>query len=155
MKKLSTKIIVSILMIILAWVIIRFLIPQDETMDSGDITIQIYNEDSELVYEGSHAFQKDMYLYDVLDASFDLTCGNQSYQADSTCSYTFTSFAYQGKIILGISNDDFSIISNWTDTFLAIEYFDANTFVLSQKGPSHIALKDGDIIRISVRSVSS
>lgn len=155
MKKLSTKIIVSIAMIILAWVVITYLIPQDETIDSGDITIQIYDGGDMLVYEGTHGFQEGMYLYDVLDASFDLICGNQSYQADPTCSYTFTSFAYQGKIILGISNDDFSIISNWTETFLAIEYVDSNAYILSQKGPSHIALKDGDIIRISLRSVSS
>ncbi len=155
MKKLSFKIIVTVLMIIVGFIVIQWLLPNQETTESGSVTIQIYNETSELVYEGTHDFEKGMYLYDVLDASFELTCANQNYEPDQTCNYTFTGFAYQGKVILGISNQAFSVITNWTNTFLAIEYYDQDTYVLAQKGPSRMALNDGDIIRISVRSVSA
>ncbi len=153
MKVIALKIAVSIITVITAVVLVHTLTVQNQAEDSGFIRIIIVDENEITVFDDDIAFEEGDNFFDALNKSFDLTCATSSYQADATCSYSFDNFAYDGKVLLGISNQDFNILTNWSDSFLAFEVYDESDFYLATQGVSNIEFKDGNQIRIVVKSV--
>ncbi len=90
-------------------------------------------------------------FFDVLDRKFAIICANALYQQDPTCSFSFALFD-DAKVVLGIQADDFEIITDWNNTFLAFEYFDGKEYRITSYGPSHLDFSNREKIRIIVRS---
>jgi hypothetical protein len=151
MKKLAIKAFISIVSIAIVFVAIRLLSNNHEAVSDGFVHVTIVDGQGITVFEDDIEFFENETFYDVLNRSFDLTCANSSYQADPDCLYTFQGFGYQGKVLLGISNDDFAVLTDWYNSFLAFEQFDGETYYLSTAGPSHLQFANGDKIRISVK----
>ncbi|MDI6453347.1 hypothetical protein [Peloplasma aerotolerans] len=151
MKKLAIKAIVSIVSIAIVFVAIRLLSNNHEADDDGFVHLTIVDGSGITVFEDDIEFFEGETFFDILSRSFDLTCANASYQPDPECLYTFQGFGYQGKAILGISSDHFTIITDWYTSFLAFEQHNGETYYISTSGPSHLPFNDGDKIRISVQ----
>lgn len=106
----------------------------------GEIQFKLFDESQSLVVDNSLAIYKDDTLYTILNRNYDITCADQRYQEDNTCSYKFI-FGYA---ILGIED----ISTNWYDTYLSI--FINNE--LAVIGVSGLIPEDGDLIEIKVIS---
>ncbi|MBN2300407.1 MAG: hypothetical protein JXC31_04370 [Acholeplasmataceae bacterium] len=138
MKSIVAKIVVSIVLVLIAVGLVYSLSTNNQAVDSGSLRIIIVDEQDMTVFDDWISFEVGDTLFDALDKSFIL-----NYET-----YSF------GKIVLGISNNEFNVQTNWTDDFLAFEQFDGTNYYLATQGVSNIEFKDGDQIRISVRSVS-
>lgn len=154
MKTTVLKIVASIIVVLTAAILVHFLTTNNQALDDGSIRIIIVDEDGQTVFDDDVIFMKDDTFYDVLQREFDLTCASSTYQSDPTCSYIFQSFGYEGRILLGISNDDFSIQTDWADSFIAIEIYDGTDYYLATQGVSNIEFLENDQIRISFRAVT-
>jgi len=154
MKQHLIKIIISFIAVLTVGVIVYQLMRPHQAESEGVIYLLIQDEDNQILYDGEIPFFEGDTFYDLLDREFLLLCATQTYQVDDTCSYTFNTFIYQGKVILGISGDDFELLTDWNNTFIAFEVLFNDAYVLSTQGPSHMAYKDQDHFRISVRRVS-
>lgn len=153
MKHLWLKIIITVGVIGIALIVGRLLWIDNRANDEGTIHIELIDDEGTIVFSETLNYQEGETFFDILNRHFDLTCANGSYAADPNCSYTFSSFAYQGKVILGITGDDFSLMSDWSHTFLAFYVKHEDQFVLSTFGPSQIPFNDGDEFRIILESV--
>jgi len=149
MKPIQLKILISAIVLIVGVVLIRLFLFENVADQKGTIYLTITGENEEIVFEGELEFYEGDSFYDLLDRSFDLTCGTATYQPDESCSYTFNSILYQGKVILGIKNDEFDLITNWSDTFLSFYYIEDGEKKLATVGPSRLAFEDQDEILIS------
>jgi hypothetical protein len=154
MKQNLIKIIISFIAIITIGAIVYQLMRPHQAESEGVIYLLIQDEDNQIVYDGEIPFFEGDTFYDILAREFSLICATQTYQADDTCAYTFNTIIYQGKVILGISGNDFELLTDWSHTFLAFEVLVDNNYVLSTQGPSHQIYQDQDYFRISVRRVS-
>lgn len=152
MKNLVIKIIFSVVIIIAVFFAIRFFTNENLSLTEGSIQLTILDGEGEVVFDDELIFHEGDSFYDILERNFELTCANGSYQADETCTYEFQSFGFQGKVILGIENDEFSIISDWTNSFLAIEKYDGATYQLTTNGVSNLEFEDQDQFRISLKN---
>jgi len=148
MKPIQLKILISAIVIIVGVVLIRLFLFENRADQSGTIYLTITGENEEIVYEGELEFIEGDSFYDVLDRHFELTCATATYQPDEGCNYTFNSILYQGKVILGIKNDDFELMTNWSDTFLSFYYMENGEKKLATVGPSRLAFEDQDEILI-------
>ncbi len=153
MKHLWTKIIITLGVIVIAFVVGRLLFVDNRASDEGTIHLELIDDEGTIVFSETLSFQEGDTFFDILNRHFDVTCANQSYEADPSCEYTFSSFAFQGKVILGISGEDFSLMSDWSNTFLAFYVKHEDAFVLSTSGPSQIPFDDGDEFQIVLESV--
>ncbi len=153
MKGIALRIVVSIIIVISTVLLVNTLTEHNHAEENGQVRIIIVDENDITVFDDNISFEKGDDFFDVLNRSFDLTCATSSYQPDTTCSYSFDNLAYNGKVLLGISNSEFNILTNWSDSFLAFEVYDEPDFYLSTQGVSNIEFKDGDQIRIVVKSV--
>jgi hypothetical protein len=153
MKPIQLKILISAIVLIVGVVLIRLFLFENVADQKGTIYLTITGENEEIVFEGELEFYEGDSFYDLLDRSFDLTCGTATYQPDESCSYTFNSILYQGKVILGIKNDEFDLITNWSDTFLSFYYIEDGEKKLATVGPSRLAFEDQDEILISYENV--
>lgn len=154
MKTTVLKIVVSIIVVLTAAILVHFLSVSNQASSNGTVRISIVDESGVTVFDSDVIFKENDTFFDVLQREFELTCATSSYQADATCSYDFQSFAYEGKILLGIASNDFNVITDWSNSFLAFEIFNGTDFVLTTQGVSNIEYNDQDQIRISFRSVS-
>jgi hypothetical protein len=153
MKNLITKILISVVLMIAVFFAIKYFTNENLSETNGSIHLLIENGDGLVMFDDDLSFYEGDSFYDVLDRNFDLTCANGSYQADESCTYEFQSFGFQGKIILGIKNENFEIISDWTNSFLSIEKYDGQTYRLSTLGVSNLEFKDQDQFKISLKNV--
>ncbi|MDY0074409.1 MAG: hypothetical protein RBR75_00795 [Acholeplasmataceae bacterium] len=148
MKHLKLKIFISVIVVLIGLVLVRFLTMDNRAESDGIIYLYIEGENQVVVFEGELEFYQGDTFFDVLDRAFELTCANASYQPDTTCSYTFQ-VGYQSKVILGIKNDDFELMTDWTHTFLSIYLYNDGIKELSTLGASNIPYQDEDTFLIS------
>ncbi len=154
MKTTVLKIVVSIIVVLITAILVHVLSVSNQATSDGSLRITIVDDNGQTVFNGDVSYFENDSFFDVLQREFELTCASSSYQADASCSYDFQNFAYEGKILLGIANDDFNIQTDWSHSFLAFELFDGSDFYLATQGVSRIEFSNQDQIRISVRSVS-
>jgi len=152
MHKTAIKILISLVSILVVFVLIKMLTPEHVADHEGVIYLIIRSEDDLILFDDELPFYEGDSFYDILDRHFELTCANGSYQADPTCSYVFQGFAFQGRVILGIKNEQFEVMTDWYNLFLAFEYEHNDTYVLASQGPSNLAFEDQARFRISVRN---
>ncbi len=152
MKNIVIKIIISIVIIVAVLFAIRFFSEDNTSMSDGVIHLYIIDSDDHIVFDDELEFFEGDTFYDILDRNFNLTCANGSYQPDETCSYQFQSFGYQGMVVLGIKNDDFEVITDWTNSFLLIEKHDGDQYRLTTLGVSHIDFNNQDRFKIIVKN---
>jgi len=152
MKNLIIKILISVVAMVAVFFAIKFFTNENLALTQGSIHLLIEDKEGLVLFDDELTFYEGDSFYDILNRNFDLTCANGSYQADETCSYEFQSFGFQGKVILGIKNEDFEIISDWTNSFLSIEKFDGDTFRLSTLGVSNLEFEDNDRFKISLKN---
>jgi hypothetical protein len=152
MKQIVMKLFLSIIMILGLIFTIRFIYQDNLATSDGSIHLIILDIDETVLFDGDLAFFEGDSFFDILNRNFLVTCANQNYQIDSGCEYTFNSFAYKGKVILGIKNEDFDIITDWYHSFLAIEVNKGNGYYLATEGVSNIKFNDQDLFKISVRN---
>lgn len=144
LKKPILKFILSLVVVLMGIVIIRLISENHRAEADGTIHLLIIDLEGETVFDDHIPFYQGDSFYDVLDRSFELTCATATYQQDETCSFTFNNFAYQGKVILGIKNQDFELISDWSNTFLSFHIYNGTDYILSTIGPSNIPFEEGD-----------
>lgn len=152
MNKTATKILISVVSILVVLVLIRLIVPINTADSDGKIYLIILDSHEAIVFEGELSYLENDTFYDILDRHFELTCANQSYQADPTCGFSFQNFTHQGKVILGIKGDTFEVMTDWHQSFLAFEYELNDAFVLATQGPSNMPFNDQERFRISVRN---
>lgn len=144
MKHLKLKLLITAIVILIGFIAIRLLNVDHMANDEGSIYLYIQDENETIVFEGELDYKSGDSFYDILNRHFDLTCATATYQEDPGCGYDFQSFAYQGKVVLGIKGNDFELITNWSDTFLSFYHYSEQQKVLATNGPSNIPFKDGD-----------
>ncbi len=137
MKSIIQKIALSIALVLITVGLVYSITVNSDAVGSGSLQIIIVDENDVIVFDDQVTFESGDNLFDVLDRAFEI----------NSTTYSF------GKIVLGISNEDFNVETNWTDNFLAFEQYDGTDFYLATQGVSNIEFNDGDQIRISVRSV--
>jgi len=152
MKNLVVKIIVSVVLIITVFFTIEFFANENLSLTSGSIHLTIVDDQGIVVFDDELTFDEGDSFFDILYRNFDLTCANGSYQADEACTYDFQSFGFQGKVLLGIKNDDFEILSNWTNTFLSIEKYDGEAYKLTTVGVSNVSFGNHDKFRLTLKN---
>jgi len=152
MKNIVYKILLSIIMILGLIFTIQLMYEDNKATSDGTIYLTILDIDDQIKFEGELEFFEGDSFYDILKRNFTLTCANQNYQQDSTCEYQFNSILYKGKVILGIQNEDFLLITNWYQRFLAIEIDKGNGFYLATESVSNIKFSDKDHFKIQVRN---
>lgn len=152
-KHLWIKLILTLAILGAAVIVGRLLWIENIATDEGEIHLEILDQEGIVVFDEMLTYHEGDTFFDVLNRHFDLTCANQSYAADETCSYTFSSFAFEGKVILGISGEGFTLSSDWLNTFLAFYVKHEDAYVLSTLGPSQIPFEDQDEFRIVLESV--
>jgi hypothetical protein len=153
MKKFAVKFIVSIIALASVFTAIKLLQTNSHTLESGEIELTLVDIDGTVVYEEWIAFEEGMTFYDVLQAHFELTCANASYQADDTCSYTFSSFGSSDKVILGLKGTTFELMTDWQHTYLSLYLWDGSEFRLTPQGVMQLVFEDQDRIKITVEEV--
>lgn len=149
MKQLYLKLLITAIVILIGFIVIRLLFVDNKAEENGSIYLYIQDENGVTVFEGEVAFETGDTFFDLLNREFDLTCATASYTEDPSCGYDFQSFAYQGKVILGIKGEDFDLMTNWNDTFLSFYHYNHQEKELATRGPSNIPYKDGDTFLIS------
>lgn len=155
MKPIYLKIILTIVVLLLGYLIIEFIFDRDLILSDGSIELVIVDEDGVIVYDEVIEYRENQTFFEILNENFELTCANRSYQADPTCSYEFKLFSQTHHVILGIKGESFTILTNWQDTFLNIEIYDGTNYVDSTIGVDGINLNDINKIRIIVDEVGS
>jgi hypothetical protein len=153
MKKLAVKFIVSIIALASVFTAIKLLQTDNHATTSGEIELILIDASGTTIYEEWLTYEEGMSFYDILQSHFELTCANASYQADDTCSYTFSSFGSSDKVILGIKGTTFELLTDWQNTYLSIYKWDGSEFRLTSQGVMQLAFEDQDRIKISVEEV--
>ena len=154
----TLKLIVTLSVIILLFAGIYFYEQSQKISGPGEFELIIADENEVILHQETFAFDAGTSLYDVLRENFSLTCASNTYDPDPTCSASFRFFAdgstIDGKIILGIKDEAFEVMTDWDTTYLAIEVYQNGIYRLTTKGVNGYILKDGERIRIIVTKVS-
>jgi hypothetical protein len=138
MKGIALKIIVSLIVISIAAFLVHYFFIQNQASKDGTFHLIIMDASEEIVYEGDLDFFEGDTFYDVLDRNFELT----------TQLPTFL-----GIVIIGIKNDQFTILTNFTDDFLAIEVYEDGLYRKTAEGAVLIEPEDGQMYRLRVENV--
>jgi hypothetical protein len=138
MKVIALKIIVSLIVISIAAFLVHYFFIQNQASKDGTFHLIIMDASEEIVYEGDLEFFEGDTFYDVLDRNFELT----------TQLPTFL-----GIVIIGIKNDQFTILTNFTDDFLAIEVYEDGLYRKTAEGAVLIEPEDGQMYRLRVENV--
>ena len=128
------KLIMTIIVLALAGLGFFFYDKMQTPDGPGEITIQIINENDQLISEETYSFDEEDTLLEILDANYDITCANSNYQP-TTCNPE----SIFGTVILEIED----LTTNWTVDYIAIYINDE----YSTYGVDSIVLTDGDIYR--------
>jgi len=150
MKPIVVKIILTLAVLLFGFLIIEFVFNRDLIHEAGEVELIIMNENEEVLFNEILPYQENQSFFEILDDRFTLTCANQFYQPDDTCSFKFNVMGQENHVVLGIISDDFEVITDWDNTFLNIEVYSDGTFVDANQGFDMIELDDIDKIRIVV-----
>lgn len=158
-SKYRNKIIVTVCIIIILASWLYYILRDNTEGEGGSFELLIAEVDTRVVYQETLEFNPGEKLYEVLVRNFDLICASSTYEADPSCSASFRFFdgneLVEGKVILGITGDTFQVITDWRNSYLAIEVFEENGYRLTTKGVNSYVLTDGEKIRIIVTRVSA
>ncbi len=150
MKPIVVKIILTLAVLLFGFLIIEFVFDRDLIHEAGEVELIIMNENEEVLFNEILPYQENQSFFEILYDRFTLTCANQFYQPDDTCSFKFNVMGQENHVVLGIKSDDFEVITDWDNTFLNIEVYSNGTFVDANQGFDMIELDDIDKIRIVV-----
>lgn len=150
MKPIFIKIILTIAVLLLGYMIIEFVFNRDVIHDAGFVELILIDKDDRVVYQKVLYYEENQTFFELLNEHFELTCANQFYQPDNSCSYQFSIMGQQQHIILGIKSNTFEMMTDWDKTFLNIEIYDGNAYVDSSVGVDMIDLDEIHKIRILV-----
>ena len=139
MKGIALKIIVSLIVVSITAFLVHYFFIQNQAVDGGTFHLIVMDASEQIVFDGNLEFLEGDTFYDVLDRNFELM----------TQPPTFL-----GIVIIGISNDDFSITTNFTDDFIAIEIYDGTEYPKTAEGAVLIIPVDGQTYRLRVEDVS-
>ena len=139
MKGIALKVVVSLIVLSIAAFLVHYFFIQNQASNDGIIHLIIMDASEAIVYEGDLEFFEGDTFYDVLDRNFELT----------TQPPTFL-----GIVIIGIQNDEFTILTNFTDDFLAIEVYDDGAYRKTAEGAVLIEPEDEQSYRLRVEQVS-
>ena len=152
MKTIYLKIALTVIVLLLGYLFIKLVYDNNLTQTAGYIELFIVDQNEIEVYHDTIAYQENQTFFDVLNENFELTCANRNYEPDETCSYEFkTLLSYH--VILGIKNEDFSILTDWSNTFIKIYVFDGTTYIESTVGVDGVNLNQIDSIKLVVEEV--
>jgi hypothetical protein len=135
--KVLPKILFSVLIIALSFVLYRF-IPTESNEPTGDGTVHliVIDELGNEYIDSDLDFNSGDTLFDVLDENYELTCLGSDNLADDTCSYE-SQFGYA---ILGIGD----VKTTWTSSYLQIFINEES----SNYGAAKMVLNDQDEIKV-------
>ncbi len=150
MKPIVLKIILTLAVLLFGFLIIEFVFDRDLIHEAGEVELIIMNENEEVLFNEILPYQENQSFFEILDDRFTLTCANQFYQPDDTCSFKFNVMGQENHVVLGIKSDDFEVITDWDNTFLNIEVYSNGTFVDANQGFDMIALDTVDKIRVVI-----
>ncbi|AUD65773.1 hypothetical protein BK011_08785 [Tenericutes bacterium MZ-XQ] len=150
MKPIVIKLILTVAVLLFGFLIIEFVFDRDLIHEAGDIELIIMNEDQEVLFHEILPYEENESFFEILNERFTLTCANQFYQPDNTCSFTFNVMGQENHVILGIKSESFEIMTDWDNTFLNIEVYDGETYIDANQGFDMIQLENIDKIRILV-----
>ncbi len=150
MKPLHLKIILTIVVLLLGYLIIDVVFDRNLIHEAGEIELIIVDEHQEIVYHNILPYEKDQTFFDLLNQKFTLTCANRFYNPDSTCSYEFNIMGQSNYVILGIKSDTFEIMTDWSKTFIKIEVYDGEKFIQATQGFNHLDISNFEKIRLIV-----
>lgn len=150
MKPIVVKIILTLAVLLFGFLVIEFVFDRDLIHEAGEVELIIMNKNEEVIFHEILPYLENESFFEILDNRFTLTCANQFYQPDDTCSFKFNVMGQENHVILGIKSDDFEVITDWDNTFLNIEVYSNGTFVDANQGFDMIELNDIDKIRIVV-----
>lgn len=150
MKPIIVKIILTLAVLLFGFLVIEFVFDRDLIHEAGEVELIIMNENEEVLFHEILPYLENESFFEILDDRFTLTCANQFYQPDDTCSFKFNVMGQENHVILGIKSDDFEVITDWDNTFLNIEVYSNGIFVDANQGFDMIELDDIDKIRIVV-----
>jgi len=150
MKPIIVKIILTLAVLLFGFLVIEFVFDRDLIHEAGEVELIIMNENEEVLFHEILPYLENESFFEILDDRFTLTCANQFYQSDDTCSFKFNVMGQENHVILGIKSDDFEVITDWDNTFLNIEVYNNGTFIDANQGFDMIELDDIDKIRIVV-----
>jgi len=139
MKGIALKVIVSLIVLSIAAFLVHYFFIQNQASKDGIIHLIIMDASESIVYEGDLEFFEGDTFYDVLDRNFELT----------TQPPTFL-----GIVIIGIANNEFTILTNFTNDFLAIEVYDDGAYRKTAEGAVLIEPEDGQLYRLRVEQVT-
>ena len=148
MKPIVIKIILTLAVLLFGFLVIEFVFDRDLIHEAGEIELIIMNQNEDIVFQDILPYQENESFFDILNKRFTLTCANQFYQPDDTCSYKFNVMGQENHVILGIKSDDFEVISDWDNTFLNIEIYIDETYIDANQGFDMVQLDELDKIRI-------
>lgn len=150
MKPIVLKIILTLAVLLFGFLIIEFVFDRDLIHEAGEVELIIMNENEEVLFNEILPYQENQSFFEILDDRFTLTCANQFYQPDDTCSFKFNVMGQENHVVLGIKSDDFEVITDWDNTFLNLEVYSNGTFVDANQGFDMIALDTVDKIRVVI-----
>ena len=150
MKPIVVKIILTLAVLLFGFLIIEFVFDRDLIHEAGEVELIIMNENEEVLFHEILPYQENESFFEILDDRFTLTCANQFYQPDDTCSFKFNVMGQENHVVLGIKSDDFEVITDWDNTFLNIEVYSDGTFVDANQGFDMIELDTVDKIRVVI-----
>lgn len=106
------KLLISIPVIMLAVVAVFMMKSETEAESYGTVTIEVVNENGDMVIHDTLAFSEGDTLLELLQEHYTIGCADNSYNVSDVCEKT----PLGGHVILQI--DDVS--TNWTNSYLAI-----------------------------------
>lgn len=161
-KNITFKAILSLTVLFVAMFLIGRLTSESRAQEAGHIHLIIENAEGVILFDDMLSYETDDAFIDILKRHFEVTCANGAYQPDPTCSFSFVlgpqvqgSSIREDQVILGIQGDDFELMTNWTDDFLAFEMLVDNAYVLTTQGPSNLPFEDGQTFRIKVKNTQN
>ncbi|AUD63723.1 hypothetical protein BK010_09015 [Tenericutes bacterium MO-XQ] len=150
MKPIVLKIILTITVLLFGFLIIEFVFDRDLIHEAGDIELIIMDENQEVLFHEILPYEENKSFFDILNERFTLTCANQFYQPDNTCSFKFNVMGQENHVVFGIKSEDFEVMTDWDNTFLNIEIYDGENFIDANQGFDMIELDKVDKIRIVI-----
>ena len=148
MKPIVLKIILTLAVLLFGFLVIEFVFDRDLIHEAGEIELIIMDEHEKTVFQDILPYEENQSFFDILNERFKLTCANQFYQPDDTCSFKFNVMGQENHVILGIKSDDFEVITDWDNTFLNIEIYIDETYIDANQGFDMVQLDELDKIRI-------
>ncbi len=128
---LIVKVVLSALALLLALVV--FMYPRMSGDEAGEITIELYDEDSALVFEDVHTFEENRTLFELLDMHYEI-----EYQYQRL-------FTGEEPVLLAVED----VETDFKEDFIFIEV----NGVMAKRGVDSIELVDGGTYTLSVREV--